>query len=508
MTESVPRQPSQTVQDRSTNEQKQTPNGITNMKSSKTHKPKHKATAKEVQSSPRTRHNSKILQTEEVNSNGKTLKDKIKETVVKMKGTETLKSIAGKDKKTEEIASSEVSNNPGGRRSSRKRKINPNVEAFLKGRTLQFETEENEQQEIVDEVTPDVENETTEVRSPKRLKSKSKHQSDPGPELEEVPKTPKRPKGEPVKIVSETAYRKSSGNDGQIDATTVLAKVADSVSKVTNDQQLTESDDVDKNKNVELLHSFHTSQQHDESNSTSKHEESQSTALNDTDEKSEEGVQRVKFPTLRDKKAALSQDNTNETSDTNEENTDSNVKSETEITVSKEKIHDKGGEIQVPGIEEIINSEPYACSGKLQSDSSSDADNPKFNVVFDEESGHYQLTMSIDSKPSAKVQVEKATEKVVQESEVGDLSEADEKLRDDSRAVHTCPVCRKQFLALPKFNKHIVGTNCTNVMLQGVVAAPEDIRPLIEKAGKITDSNQCPNCEKRLYCIEVSLTQL
>ena len=292
------------------------------------------------------------------------------------------------------------------------------------------------------------------------------------------------------------------------DATTVLEKVADSVSKATNDQQRAGSTDVEKNKNAEILRSLPTSQQHDELDSTSKYEESGSTNLTDTDEKSKEGVQRVKFPTFRDKKAAPPQDITNETSSTNEENTDSNVTSETETTVSKETIRDKESEIQVSRIEDIFNSEPFAYFSKSQSDSSSDADNPKFNVVFDEESGNYQLTMSIDSKPSAKLEVEKTAEKVVQESEVGDLSEADEKLRDDSRAVHTCPVCRKQFLALPKFHKHIVGTNCTNVMLQGVVAAPEDIRPLIEKAGKITDSNQCPNCEKRLYCIEVSVVQL
>ena len=207
MTQNV-QQPSQTVRGRLINGQKETPNRITNAKSSKTHKPKNKASAEEVQSCPRTRHNSKILQTKEENSNGKTLKDKIKETVVEMKETKTPKSISGKGRKTEDIASSEASNNPGGRRSSRKRKINPDVEAFLKGRTLQFETEENEQQETVDEVTPDVGNETTEVGSPKRLKSKSRHQSDPDCELKEVPRTPKRPKGEPVKIVSVAVYRK------------------------------------------------------------------------------------------------------------------------------------------------------------------------------------------------------------------------------------------------------------------------------------------------------------
>ena len=125
VTENVLQQPSQTFRGRSTDRQKQTPSGVTNVNSSKAPKPKNKESAEEVQPSPRTRHNSKILQNEEENSKRKAVKDKIKTTVVKMKETQTTKNITAKDKKTEEIASSEVSNSPGGRRSSRKRKIKP-----------------------------------------------------------------------------------------------------------------------------------------------------------------------------------------------------------------------------------------------------------------------------------------------------------------------------------------------------------------------------------------------
>ena len=509
VTENVLQQPSQTFRGRSTDRQKQTPSGVTNVNSSKAPKPKNKESAEEVQPSPRTRHNSKILQNEEENSKRKAVKDKIKTTVVKMKETQTTKNITAKDKKTEEIASSEVSNSPGGRRSSRKRKINPDVEAFLKGRTLQFETEENEeQQETIDEVTHGMEKKTTVLQSPKRLKRKSRNQSDSNCEFEEVPKAPKRPKGQPVKIISGAAYKKSYENDRErykkSDVTQIPAKMADSVSKMTNDHQPPESVDVGKPSNTDPLHPPHASKQHNKLDSSSKHEEAPSTPKNDTDEKSKE--ERKEVPTLREKKSAHTQDIINEISDTNEEK--ANVKSETGKSESKEKLHDKEGEIPVSRMEEILDSEPVTCSSKSQSNNNSDADNPKFNVVFDEESGNYQLTMSIDSKPSAKLKVEKPAEKAVQESEVGNLSEADEKLRDDSRTVHTCPVCRKQFLALQKFHKHIVGTNCTNVMLQTIVTTPEDIRPLIEKAGKVTDSNQCPNCEKSLYCIEVSLVRL
>ena len=507
VTENGLQQPSQTFRGRSTNRQKQTPSGVTNVNSSKAPKPKNKESAEEVQPSSRTRHNSKIIQNEE-NTKRKSVKDNIKATVVKMKETQTTKNSTGKDKKTEEIASSEVSNSPGGRRSSRKRKINPDVEVFLKGRTLQFETEENEEQATIDEVTLDVEKKTTVLKSPKRLKRKSRNQSDSDCEFEEVPKAPKRPKGQPVKIISGAAYKKSSENDRErlkiSDVTQIPTKMVDSVSKMTNDHQQPESVGVEKPSNADPLHPLHASK-HNKLDSSSKHEEAPSTPKNDTDEKSKEGVQRKEVLTLREKKTAHAQDIINEISDTNEEKTDANVKSETGKTESKEKLHEKEGEIPVSRIEEIIDSEPVTYS---QSNNKSDADNPKFNVVFDEESGNYQLTMSIDSKPSAKLKVEKPAEKVVQESEVGNLSDADEKLRDDSRTVHTCPVCRKQFLALQKFHKHIVGTNCTNVMLQSIVTTPEDIRPLIEKAGKVTDSNQCPNCEKSLYCIEVSLVRL
>ena len=505
MTESVQQPPSGSIRGKLTNSQKQTPSEVTKVKSSKVHSPKNKASAGEVQPSPRTRRNSKILQSEV--GIPKAIKDIIKATVVKIKETETPKSIVKKGRNTEEIASPEVSNSPGGRRSSRKRKINPDVEAFLKGRTLQFEVEENdEQQEITDEVIPDVEKETTEIKSSKRLKRKSRNQSDSNYEVEEVSETPKRPKGEPVNIVNGAACRKSSENDREInkmsDVTPILAKLTDGVSKESGDQQPTEGVDVGKIRNTDTLRSLQESQ-YPQLDSSSKHEESQCTDKNDPDNSSKEGgVQRKEFSTLRDKKATHAQYINNENSDTCEENTDSNVKSETKKTASK--IHVKESEIPDSRIEEILNSEP----SKSPSDSNSDADNPKFNVVFDEESGNYQLTMSIDSKLSAKAKAPMAAEKVIQASEVGDLSEADEKLRDDSRAVYTCPVCRKQFLALSKFNKHVVGTNCTNVMLQGVVAAPENIRPLIEKAGKVTVSNQCPSCEKKLYCIEVSLVRL
>ncbi len=127
-----------------------------------------------------------------------------------------------------------------------------------------------------------------------------------------------------------------------------------------------------------------------------------------------------------------------------------------------------------------------------------------FKVVFDEQSDSYHLTMSSDSIDTPQNQ-DRLSEETAPKTMIAALNDdKDQRLRNDSRTVFVCPVCKKAFVSQTKFTKHVVGTSCTNIMLQEEVEIPEELSLLLEKAKHVGDSKQCPACERQLCSVEVT----
>ena len=367
------------------------------------------------------------------------------------------------------------------RRSVRKRKVNPHVEAFLKGRTIKLEDDDADQESVGELLECGGNTVATEKATPKdqaNLKRKSADHLDSDVNVDETPKRSKR--------------IKTTVNDDNISTTKQNAK--------TN-----KSEDISSMNILDSSDAEHTRPM------TARKPQCLKKTANNSDAENENNAEDVTktFSAATINSATIPEDQQERDLITPPKSGHAKAKDKSQVVnKAKEALgaskrsEPKGNTIPLSRIEEILNAEPnISKSQPTQTD-----DNPKFNVVFDEESGNYQLTMSLDVKSPTKHLANMSDQSHNVEPKVGLLSKVDEELRDDSRTVYSCPVCHKQFVALPKFNKHVVGTNCTNIMLKGVVKVPEDIKPFIEKAGKVGDTSECPSCNKKLYCIEARIT--
>ncbi len=334
------------------------------------------------------------------------------------------------------LESSETSST-GGRRSLRKRKTNPDVEAFLRGKEIKLEeNEETGEEQPLDSrpVTSDTEQQSVE---------KNEHKTDCNTEEERE----------------------------QLDTPADEQDVSN-----RNGQQTDDTEALDEDKNAEGTGG--SDQQQIATSEDNNDLEGECEDFVET-KKNELGDSEVTFPiekanvTVSDVEGELAEKTGDQV----------NAKSSAESTEG------------VKEITEVLNAEPDGVNRKSDPDSG-DA-GPKFNVVFDKNSGKYQLTMSFVGKTSEE-------EMETSEQEAMEVSQADETLRNESRVSYVCPVCKKQFVAQAKFTKHIVATSCTNVMLSGQLPIPDEISPLIERAREVGNSNKCPTCNKGLYSVEVS----
>ncbi len=124
---------------------------------------------------------------------------------------------------------------------------------------------------------------------------------------------------------------------------------------------------------------------------------------------------------------------------------------------------------------------------------------PKFEVTVDKLNGSIQLSMSLETS----IKRERSPERLaIPETEV--LSPGQEEYRDDTRTIHSCPACDREYLSVVKFHKHLMATTCFNTLRQGKCKADQEIQEMVDRARHVT-SEECPACGKNMSSIEVCI---
>ena len=127
---------------------------------------------------------------------------------------------------------------------------------------------------------------------------------------------------------------------------------------------------------------------------------------------------------------------------------------------------------------------------------------PKFEVTVDKLNGSIQLSMSLETS----IKRERSPERLaIPDTEV--LSPGQEEYRDDTRTIHSCPACDREYLSVVKFHKHLMATTCFNTLLQGKCKADQEIQEMVDRARHVT-SEECPACGKNMSSIEVRICLL